>query len=129
MLGIENFIGLGVVDDFVVQGDDICNGLAAVPVIKPPQLLEAGIGDLGDVLADLDAGDHLPVFLHRGQLVHPAKHRIARGGDQTLAHPKGIHTGPLLNHVLNDVFVQRVGSGYLAVREPGVVQHFAGFFA
>ena len=37
--------------------------------------------------------------------------------------------GALLNHIPDDVFVQRVGGGDFAIGEAGFVQHFAGLFA
>ena len=55
MLRIKNLIGLGIVDDFIMQRDYIGNGLTAVAVVETPQLLEIGVSDFGDVLADLDA--------------------------------------------------------------------------
>ena len=90
-------------------------------------LLEVGGGDLGGVLADLDFGDDVPLVVLDGhQLVHPAEHRLAAGGNQPLAHAEGVNAGPLAHQVPDDILVQGVGGDDLTAGQPRLVQHLPG---
>ena len=85
-----------------------------------------GNGDLLHILADLDLGDHGAVRLLDGhQLVHAAEHRLGLGGDHPLAYAEQVDLRALQQHVLNEVLVQRVGHGDLALCPAGLVQHLA----
>ena len=87
-----------------------------------------GIGDFLHVFGNLDLRNHRAVRLLDGsQLVHAAEYRLALRGDQPLAHAEHVDLRPLPEKVADDVLVQRVGHGDLAVRPPGLVQHFPGF--
>ena len=86
-----------------------------------------GIGDLRHVLADLDAGaNNAVLFLHCDQFIHAAEHRGGLAGDEPLAHAEYVHLRALEHQVADEVFVQGVGRGDLAVGQSGVVQHLAG---
>ena len=98
-----------------------------LPAVEAVDLFILGGGDLGDVLAELDLGDHVALVVLIGhQLVHPAKDGFAPGGDQTLAHPEGVDLCPLEEEVLDDELVQGVGHGDGALGPSGLVQHLAG---
>ena len=89
-VGIEDVVGLGKVDLLIPQAQLIGQGLAAVLVVVAVDALEAGVGNLLGVLADLDLGDDLAgIVLHSRQLINAAEHRLALGGNQPLAHAKG----------------------------------------
>ena len=86
-----------------------------------------GIGDLGHVLADFDLGDDGAVFvLDGGELVDAAEDGLALGGDEPLAHAKGVDPGALEEQIPDDILVQGVGGHDLTVGEAGGVQHLPG---
>ena len=126
LVGVEEGELLVLAHLFVVHRHIVRHGLAGVVVVDAPDLLEAGQGDLFHALADLDLGDVAVPFLHGGQLIDPAEHRVALGGDEVLADAEAVDLRLLQNQVPHDVLVQAVGSADGAVLIAGLVQHFAG---
>ena len=103
MVGIENLIRRRIVDRLLPQGQYVRDGLAGFPVKKPPQIFEAGVGDFGDVFADLDAGEDGAVPFHGRKLVNPSENGGARRRDQPFAHAEAVHLGALADHVADDI--------------------------
>ena len=127
VMGVADLQGLGVVHRLVAEADVVGLSHAGVPVEEAVHLLEAGVGDLAHVLADLDLGDNGAVLiLHGAELVHAAEHRVALGGDQPLAHAEGVDLGPLADQLGNQPLVQGVGHGDGAFSPAGLVQHLSG---
>ena len=124
---IEELQGLAFLHDLVVQRDQIREGLAGIVFKQTVNLFEMGIGDLGRILADLDLGNDVArAVLYSGQLVDPAEHRLALGGDEPLAHAEGVDPGALEQQVADDILIQRVGSHDLAFGQSRRVQHLSG---
>ena len=124
--GVKDGQALRVVHRLVMHGDVVRDGLAGVAPVQAIHLLEVGNGDLLHVFADLDLGDHGAVRLLDGhQLVHAAEHRLGLGGDHPLAHTEQVDLRALQQHILNEVLVQRVGHGDLALGPAGLIQHLA----
>ena len=73
MFRIEYLIWLVVIDDFIMKCDHICQRLAALPVIKPPDLLESRSGDFLNILAHLYLRDYNAVFLNSAKFVNTAE--------------------------------------------------------
>ena len=128
-LGVENGVRQRLVHDFVVQADFIGNGLAGLFIIETVYFLEAGVRDLGRVLGDLDLRhDDAVVPFHGGQLVDRAEDRAGAGRDHALAHAEGVDDGALLQQVVDQVLVQRVGHDDFRVFKARFVKHDARLF-
>ena len=124
--GVEEHVGLLLVDDLVAQRQHVAERLAGQLVIEAVDLLEMRGGDLFDVLRHLDLGDDLAVFvLNRDQLVHAAEDRLGLGGDEALADAKGVDLRALVQKVAHQILVERVGRHDLHVRIARRVQHLA----
>ena len=127
VMGVADLQGLGIVHRLVPQTDVVGLGHAGVPVEEAVHLLEAGVGDLAHVLADLDLGDDAAVLaLHGAELVHAAENRVALGGDQPLAYAKGVDLCPLADQLGNQPLVQGIGNGDGALGPAGLIQHLSG---
>ena len=124
--GVEEHVGLLLVDDLVAQRQHVAERLAGQLVIEAVDLLEMRGGDLFNVLRHLDLGDDLAVFvLDRDQLVHAAEDRLGLGGDEALTDAEGVDLRALVQKVAHQVFVERVGRHDLHVRIARRVQHLA----
>ena len=87
-----------------------------------------GIGDFRGVFTDFNFGNDIALFVfHSGQFIYTAKDRLASGRNQPLADAEDVNLSPLPQKTLNDIFVQGVGRGNLALRPAGIIQHFPGF--
>ena len=96
------------VHTLVVEADVVREALP-LRAVDAPDLLEARVGDLGHVLADFDFGDDVPLFvLDGGELVHPAEHALAAGGDQPLAHAEHVDFRPLADQAGDQALVEGV---------------------
>lgn len=74
-----------------MQADVVRLGHAGVLAVKAVDLFKVGVGDLADVLADLDLRDDVAVLVLDGrELVHAAEHRLAARGDEPLAHAEAV---------------------------------------
>ena len=122
---VEEQVRLGVVDDFVRQGEDVRLCLAGLLVIETPDFLDARGGDLRDVFGDLDLRDDFAVFLDGAEFVDAVQDRRRLRRDHAFADAEGGDLSTLLQHVGDEVFVERVGRDDAAVREPGVVEHLS----
>ncbi len=110
----------------IVHRNIIGHSLAAGVVIDAPELFQVRGGNFLRRFAQLDFGEIAAILLHRGQLVHPAEHRVAFRGDEIFPNAEQIHLGPLQQQVPHNVFVQGVGGADGAGRVPGLAQQFAG---
>ena len=72
-VGVEEFIGLRIVDDFVVEGHEVGDSLAGLAVEESPRLFEAGSRYFGDIVAYLYSRADLAVLLNGTELVHSAE--------------------------------------------------------
>ena len=125
---VKNFHFSGIVHGFIVKTHIVRYGFARIVAIEAVQLLEVGVGNLADILGNLDLGnDGAVVLFHRHQLIHAAEHRLALGGNQALAHAEHIDFCPLMEQVLNQVLIQSIGYGNLALGPACLIQHLPGF--
>ena len=109
-----------------MQRQIVGDGLAGVAAIEAENLLEVRDSDLLNILADLDLRDDGAVgILHGDELIHAAEHGLGLGCNHALAHAEEVDLRALEQHVLNEVLVEGVGDGYLAVRPAGLVEHLA----
>ena len=110
-----------------MEADQVGLRLAGVLGEDAVNLLKVGGGDFGGVLADLNLGDDGPVVpLNGGQLVDAAEHRLRPGGNQPLAHAKGVDPRPLADQIPDNILIQGVGGHDLALLQARRVQHLPG---
>lgn len=104
---VEDRERLRVVRRFVVQAEIVRERLAVFAVVEAIELFKVRDRDLGNVFADLDLRDDLTrISLDRRELIHPAEHRLASGGDEPLADAERVDAGALQQKILNDIFVE-----------------------
>ena len=72
-VGVEEFLGLRIVDDFVVEDHEVGDSLAGLAVEESPRLFEAGSRYLGDIVAYLYSRAYFAVLLNGAELVHSAE--------------------------------------------------------
>ena len=105
--GVENLIGLRVVDFFIIHTDNVGESLARFVIVKTPRNLYTGECNLCDIFTDFNFGNDISVLvLYRGKLINAAEYRFARCGNKSLAYTEGVNLCTLTVKLLYKVLVE-----------------------
>ena len=114
---------------FICKTDQIRTHLPGFFVINPVDGFIARICDLLGILGNFDLWNKLSVFvLDRGQLIYSSEGRTVFGSDQIRPYSPGSNGCALNLQIIDQKFIQIIGSSDDGVGKSCLIQHFSCFF-